>query len=136
MRSPAISLDPLRLFVTFCLVMNPLRPLPGFQRSPAGLEWAIWKRLPLILLAGTVLPMIAVACAQVFIDTASSPARAKDLEQFFYSMLGLVSLHWALVMTLAIGCAIVILMKGPAYVADAYPLEKPTEQVPPTISGH
>jgi len=27
----------------------------------------------------------------------------------------------ALVLTLAIGCAIVMVMKGPAYVADAYP---------------
>ena len=37
-------------------------------------------------------------------------------------MLGVVILHWTLVLTLAIGCAIVMLMKGPAYVADAYPL--------------
>ncbi len=40
-------------------------------------------------------------------------------------MLGLVMLHWTLVLTLAIGCVIVMLMKGPAYVADAYPMEEP-----------
>jgi hypothetical protein len=34
---------------------------------------------------------------------------------------GLVILHWTLVLTLAIGCGIVILMKGPAGVADPYP---------------
>jgi len=34
-------------------------------------------------------------------------------------------LHWTLVLTLAIGCVIVMLMKGPAYVADAYPMEEP-----------
>jgi hypothetical protein len=34
-------------------------------------------------------------------------------------------LHWTLVLTLAIGCVIVMLMKGPAYVADAYPIEEP-----------
>jgi hypothetical protein len=33
-----------------------------------------------------------------------------------------VVLHWTLVLTLAIGCAIVMLMKGPAYVADPYEL--------------
>lgn len=38
-----------------------------------------------------------------------------------YRLIGLVVLHWTLVFTVAIGCAIVWLMKGPAYVADAYP---------------
>jgi hypothetical protein len=32
-----------------------------------------------------------------------------------------VLLHWTLVLTVAIGCVIVIVMKGPAYVADGYP---------------
>jgi hypothetical protein len=41
-------------------------------------------------------------------------------------MVGLVILHWSLVLTLSIGCAIVILMKGPAYVADAYIMEEPS----------
>ncbi len=40
-------------------------------------------------------------------------------------MVGIVVLHWTLVLTLAIGCVIVMLMKGPAYVADAYPMEEP-----------
>ena len=35
---------------------------------------------------------------------------------------GVVVLHWTVVLTLAIGCIIVMLMKGPAYVADAYHL--------------
>jgi hypothetical protein len=39
---------------------------------------------------------------------------------------GLVILHWALVLTLAIGCVIVMLMKGPAYVADAYAMDEPS----------
>ena len=38
-----------------------------------------------------------------------------------YRIIGLVVLHWTLVLTLAIGCAIVIVMKGPAFVADPYP---------------
>ncbi|MBL8999316.1 MAG: hypothetical protein JNL44_18805, partial [Gemmatimonadetes bacterium] len=35
----------------------------------------------------------------------------------------LVVLNWTVVLTLAIGAAIVWLMKGPAYIADAYALE-------------
>ena len=45
----------------------------------------------------------------------------RDLLLLTYRLIGLVVLHWTLVLTLAIGCAIVIVMKGPAYVADAYP---------------
>lgn len=33
-----------------------------------------------------------------------------------------VVLHWTVMFTLAIGCFIVVVMKGHAYVADAYPL--------------
>lgn len=106
--------------------MNYFNKLKGFQRSPAGLEWQIWKRLHLILVAGTVLPLLASAGAYVLdgLDPATQNARA--VEQFFYVMLGVVILHWTLVLTLAIGCAIVMLMKGPAYVADAYEMEELT----------
>jgi hypothetical protein len=37
-------------------------------------------------------------------------------------MFGVIVLHWTLVLTLALGCFIVRVMKGPAYVADPYPL--------------
>jgi hypothetical protein len=42
------------------------------------------------------------------------------LPGFQKSAAGMEWLLWTLVLTLAIGCAIVMLMKGPAYVADAY----------------
>jgi hypothetical protein len=35
-------------------------------------------------------------------------------------MIGLVISIWSLVLTVTIGCVIVWLMKGPAYVADGY----------------
>ncbi len=38
-----------------------------------------------------------------------------------YAMFGVVVLHWTLVLTVGVGCFIVRAMKGPAYVADAYP---------------
>jgi hypothetical protein len=105
--------------------MKYLQKLDGFQRSPAGREWLIWKKLHIILAVGTALPLLASAGAYVLdgLDAATQNARA--VEQFFYVMLGVVMLHWTLVLTLAIGCVIVMLMKGPAYVADAYPMEEP-----------
>jgi hypothetical protein len=36
--------------------------------------------------------------------------------------LSVLSLHWTVVLTVAIACFIVVVAKGPAYVADAYPL--------------
>jgi hypothetical protein len=38
-------------------------------------------------------------------------------------MISAVILHWSIVCTVAIAAFIVMVMKGPAYVADAYPLE-------------
>ena len=105
--------------------MNYFNKLTGFQRSPAGLEWQIWKRLHIILAVGTVLPLLASAGAYVLDGLEPTTQNARAVEQFFYVMLGLIMLHWTLVLTLAIGCVIVMLMKGPAYVADAYPMEEP-----------
>lgn len=109
--------------------MNYFKKLKGFQRSPAGLEWEIWKKLPHIWATGTVLPLLASAGAYLLDDIEATTRNARAVEQFFYVMVGLVVLHWTLVLTLAIGCAIVMLMKGPAYVADAYEMEEPTDDV-------
>ena len=46
----------------------------------------------------------------------------RRIQMFDFLMIGLVLFIWSLVMTLAIGCVIVWLMKGPAYVADGYEL--------------
>jgi len=106
--------------------MNYFNKLTGFQRSPAGLEWKIWQRLHIILAAGTALPLLASAGAYVLDGLEPATSNARAVEQFFYVMVGIVVLHWTLLLTLAIGCAIVIVMKGPAYVADAYPMEEPS----------
>lgn len=102
--------------------MNWFKRLPGFQRSPPGLEWLIWKRLPSILLIGTVLPGLVMMLVWLIQPAALSHAAERDFWVLAYRAIGFVILYWALVLTLAIGCAIVIIMKGPAYVADAYPL--------------
>ena len=104
--------------------MNYFNKLTGFQRSPAGLEWKIWQRLHIILAAGTALPLLASAGAYLLDELEPATSNARAVEQFFYVMLGVVMLHWTLVLTLAIGCVIVMLMKGPAYVADAYEMEE------------
>jgi uncharacterized BrkB/YihY/UPF0761 family membrane protein len=101
--------------------VNALNRLPGFQRSPPGREWALWKRLPAILLLGTALP-VGLALALWWAAPGQPTAgEERDLLLLTYQLIGLVVLLWTLVFTVAIGCVIVLLMKGPAYVADSYP---------------
>lgn len=103
--------------------MNLFNRLPGFEQSPPGLEHRIWLRLPTILLWGTLLPP-ALAVVNHLV-AGGAPLSADDeraLLLWDYTMVGVVVLHWTLVLTVAIGCFIVRVMKGPAYVADAYPL--------------
>ena len=101
--------------------MNWLQKLPHARRSPAGLEWQIWRRLPALCAAGTALPIGAL----VLLHVAMAPASAADtrwLLMLNYVVAGAVTFHWTALLTVAMGCMIVMVMKGPAYVADAYHL--------------
>ncbi|HYN62156.1 MAG TPA: hypothetical protein VET87_21855 [Rubrivivax sp.] len=103
--------------------MNLFDEIPGFVRSAPGLEHLIWRRLPAILLWGTLLPLgLAGVNRAAAPAVAESGASAGALLLWDYTMFGVVVLHWTLVLTVALGCFIVRVMKGPAYVADAYPL--------------
>jgi hypothetical protein len=45
-------------------------------------------------------------------------AQARWLQMADYIVAGIVIFHWTAVLTVAIGCVVVMLMKGPGYVAD------------------
>ncbi|MDZ7589235.1 MAG: hypothetical protein U5L05_00800 [Rubrivivax sp.] len=103
--------------------MNLFNKLPGFVRSAPGWEQQIWRRLPAILLWGTLLPLGLAGINRALAPSVSeSGASNGALLLWDFTMFGVVVLHWTLVLTLALGCFIVRVMKGPAYVADAYPL--------------
>ena len=101
--------------------MNAFNRLPGYQRSPPGLEWMLWKRLPAMLAWGTAAPLALALVVWLTAPAAGADAGQPGPMLYIYQLLGLVVLNWTLVLTLAIGCLIVLVMKGPAYVADAYP---------------
>jgi hypothetical protein len=110
--------------------MNLFNKLPGFVPSAPGLEHRIWRRLPAILLWGTLLPLGLAALNRALSPPVSeSGGGASALLLWDYTMFGVVVLHWTLVLTLALVCFIVRVMKGPAYVADAYPLPPPIDRV-------
>jgi hypothetical protein len=98
------------------------RRLPGFRRTPPGIERPILRALPKVWLYGSLLLMLPSLLVRLGGQAAAesggvSTAMAVDIWVF-----ALVFLHWNIVLTLAIGAFIVMVMKGPAYVADAYPL--------------
>lgn len=100
--------------------MSALKKLPGFSRAPAGLEWTVLRRLPTIALAGTVLCIAGMLAAALFLD--GDPVSFKVATTIKIVLASVLVLHWTVVFTAALLCMIVLIAKGPAYVADAYPL--------------
>jgi len=76
--------------------------------------------MPTVWLAGNLLPALMAFAARYLLSADTPAALARKIQMFDYAMIGLVILVWTLVLTLTIGCIIVWLMKGPAYVADGY----------------
>ncbi|PKO46247.1 MAG: hypothetical protein CVU29_06405 [Betaproteobacteria bacterium HGW-Betaproteobacteria-22] len=104
--------------------MRYFNKLPGFIKTPAGLEWVLFKKIPLIFAVGTAVPVSYM----LTIYLRYSPLNAEQ-QQIIYQCLGLLFTIWFFVGTLAIGCVVVMLMKGPAYVADPYDLPKENKQL-------
>lgn len=100
--------------------MDWLTKLPGFQRTPYGFEWRLLRLMPTACLAGTLLPALAAAAGRFFITGSTAAELARHIQLFDYMMIGLVIFVWTAVLTVTIGCIIVWLMKGPAYVADGF----------------
>jgi hypothetical protein len=100
--------------------MSAMRKLPGFRRSPAGLEWTVLRRLPMITLIGTVALIVGALVAEF--SLGGDPAGAKLATTIQIALASVLVLHWTVVFTVALLCVIVLIAKGPAYVADAYPL--------------
>jgi hypothetical protein len=102
--------------------MDYLRTLPGGRREPPGLERRLLRRLPTIALAGTLVPLFFAVASHLFPSAGADADLARHLQFVDHLAIAVVVTHWAGVLTAAIGCVVVILMKGPAYVADRYDL--------------
>lgn len=76
--------------------------------------------MPTVCVAGTLLPALMSFAARFLVTTGSAAELARRIQLFDFVMIGLVIFIWTLVLTVTIGCVIVWLMKGPAYVADGY----------------
>lgn len=97
--------------------------LPGFQQTPAGKERQVLRRLPQIWALGTLLLCLPSLVARLWWAGAPDYAVGASITTVDIYAVGVLVLHWTAVMTVGIGAVIVLIMKGPAYVADAYPME-------------
>lgn len=104
---------------------------PGFQQSPAGRERAILRSLPRALWLCTAVPALAAGLARVFPWSGSETDIATRIQTVDILAISVVIFLWSMVLTVAIAAFIVRVMKGPAYVADAYPLQDAERPAPP-----
>lgn len=99
-----------------------LRKLPNSRRIAPGLERATLKKLPVTLLGGTLIPGFVSLGSRIWPPGGTAAQIAKHLNTVDILSIATVLTVWTAVLTVAIGCFVVVLMKGPAYIADAYGL--------------
>lgn len=96
--------------------MSPFNRLPGSRRAPSGMEWTVLKKVPAAMFGG------ACGCAAMILLLQSGwlgiSEEAALRAQF--SLAGLLLSYLIITATLALGCVIVVVMKGHAYVRDPY----------------
>lgn len=95
------------------------------RSAPPGLERAVLRSLPGAFGLGVGLLLAMVLGVRLFppAGTAVDVAKATRLTDYVAIAAGLTLV--TAVATVALGCVIVAIMKGPAYVADAYWPEEP-----------
>ncbi len=91
------------------------------------------RLLPRMLVASSMVPFLMAMLARLFFSAGSPENIERNIQTFDFVMVGLVIFAWTAALTLAIACFIVWIMKGPAYVADAYLVsdsDKPKNECP------
>lgn len=108
--------------IYYLFFMNWLKKLPSTRRANSGLEWVLWRKLPLIGFLGAFLPLVFLGLAHWLADPQASAADERWLQLIDYMVLGVLLFHASMLIAVVVGCVIVMVMKGPAYVADGYPV--------------
>ncbi|WP_153132767.1 hypothetical protein [Dechloromonas hortensis] len=100
--------------------MNLFNRLPGFPHPPASKERIVLRQLPKTFLLGTLL--LAVPSLLARLTSSREDVLAVTTTDIY--VISLIILLWTVVFTVGIAAFIIMMMQGPAYVADAYPLQE------------
>ncbi len=99
--------------------MQIMRKLPGFQRSPHGLEWKILRKTPIAFFYSGVVIGIFTLVAHWLPPQGPVDQVTKHLQLVDIMAIASLITVWTAIFTVAVGAFVVYMMKGPAYVADA-----------------
>ena len=99
------------------------------RMTPPGLEWEILKRLPKALALGSLIPLGLSVIVRLLPASEVGLYAAKRIMTVDIFVFATLLTFWTGVFTVAIGCVVVHVMKGPAYVADAYPVSHSSRPV-------
>jgi hypothetical protein len=99
-------------------------PLPP-GHAP-GLETRLLRAWPWAVAGGTLLPLLVAEALRWGYPDIPSVDEHKRLLQAWFALAGAVVFYWTMVATIAAGCWIVRIMKGPVREGrDPYPLPPP-----------
>lgn len=96
---------------------------PDSVRAPAGLEWRLVRKLPKLALLGLLALLVLWGIVHAWHFDGDPQDIERKLRTFNYMLIGAVIFHVTMVITAALGCLIVMIMKGPQYTSDSYPVE-------------
>ena len=107
------------------------------HRYPPGLERELLRKIPKYLLGTFLIPLFMVVFVRLspienlFASTAEEVVKLHTTIDFL--SIAIVVALLPVILALFIGCIIVVLMKGPAYIADSYDVDdvdKPGDNKP------
>ena len=97
------------------------------HKYPPGLERRIWRKLPLALIGSIAIPAGLAIGTRLSPPDGSAYEVARTTASVDIFAIALLLTAVTAVFTVGIGCIVVMIMKGPAYVADG---DRPGTRVP------
>lgn len=96
--------------------------LKGYQKTPPGIERKILRWIPQIFIFGLIGLALPALLARLFPINGSLGEVLRWIQMVDIYVISFEIFFCTAIFTVALGAFIVMIMKGPAYVADAYPL--------------
>lgn len=113
-------------------MVNLFNKLPGHTKTPAGMERKIMRLLPRVALFGSVVVALPALVVRFLPLSDPDTAGSKLIATVDILCIAVMIVFWIALVTVGIGAFLIMLMKGPAYVADPYALpdaDKPGKSI-------